>query len=137
MKKYILRNQPKQAALDSFRTAYQSSLNEQQFQVATAPDSPALVIAGAGSGKTRTLIYRLAWLVHCGVKPESILLLTFTRRAAQEMLKRAAQNCWMNDAGGSRAAPSIRSPPPSSAGTAKRSASLLPLPFSTAPTPRT
>jgi DNA helicase-2/ATP-dependent DNA helicase PcrA len=91
VKKYILRNQPKQAALDTFRAAYQSSLNEQQFQVATAPDGAALVIAGAGSGKTRTLIYRLAWLVHRGVKPESILLLTFTRRAAHEMLKRAAQ----------------------------------------------
>ncbi|TAJ97891.1 MAG: ATP-dependent helicase [Candidatus Manganitrophaceae bacterium] len=91
VKKYILKNPPKQAALDTFRAAYQSSLNEQQFQVATAPDGPALVIAGAGSGKTRTLIYRLAWLVHCGVAPESILLLTFTRRAAHEMLKRAAQ----------------------------------------------
>lgn len=91
MKKYTLKNQPRQASLEPFREAYRSSLNEQQFQVATAPDGPALVIAGAGSGKTRTLIYRLAWLVHCGVKPESILLLTFTRRAAHEMLKRAAQ----------------------------------------------
>jgi DNA helicase-2/ATP-dependent DNA helicase PcrA len=91
MKRYLLKGGGRSPDLDAFRKSYHASLNEAQFQVATAPDGPALVIAGAGSGKTRTLIYRLAWLVQCGVKPESILLLTFTRRAASEMLKRAAQ----------------------------------------------
>lgn len=90
VKRYILKQPPVRSDREGFRNLYQSALNEAQFQVATAPDGPALVIAGAGSGKTRTLIYRLAWLVRCGIRPESILLLTFTRRAAHEMLKRAA-----------------------------------------------
>ena len=62
-------------------------LNDAQREAVTAPDEPVLVIAGAGSGKTRTLVYRVANLVLQGVPPESILLLTFTRRAAQEMLQ--------------------------------------------------
>ncbi|MCI5224166.1 MAG: hypothetical protein D3924_16220, partial [Candidatus Electrothrix sp. AR4] len=67
------------------------SLNTAQFKAVTHEDGPVLVIAGAGSGKTRTLVHRMAWLLEQGVCPESILLLTFTRRAAQEMLHRAAQ----------------------------------------------
>ncbi|GAB4344471.1 MAG: ATP-dependent helicase [Desulfobulbaceae bacterium] len=65
------------------------ALNEAQYEAVTHGDGPLLVIAGAGSGKTRTLVYRVAHLIERGVEPESILLLTFTRRAAQEMLWRA------------------------------------------------
>ncbi|MDX9835024.1 MAG: ATP-dependent helicase [Desulfobulbus sp.] len=66
-------------------------LNPAQYAAVTHGDGPLLVIAGAGSGKTRTLVYRMAHLLKEGVAPESILLLTFTRRAAQEMLWRASQ----------------------------------------------
>ncbi len=65
------------------------SLNADQARAATFGDSPLLVIAGAGTGKTRTLIHRVAALIERGVPPERILLLTFTRRAAAEMLSRA------------------------------------------------
>ncbi len=66
------------------------ALNEAQYEAVTTVSGPVLVIAGAGSGKTRTLVYRLAHLVEQGVPPEQILLLTFTRKAAQEMLHRAS-----------------------------------------------
>lgn len=66
-----------------------SLLNEAQYKAVTAGDHPLLVIAGAGSGKTRTIVYRLAHLAENGVNPHSILLLTFTKKAAQEMLHRA------------------------------------------------
>src|SRR5258706_8728942 len=66
-----------------------ADLNPQQAAAATHGDGPLLIIAGAGTGKTRTLVYRVAHLIDRGVKPERILLLTFTRRAAQEMLSRA------------------------------------------------
>ena len=68
---------------------YAQALNEAQYAAATSGDGPVLVVAGAGSGKTRTIVYRLAWLAEHGVAPTSILLLTFTRKAAQEMLQRA------------------------------------------------
>ncbi len=68
---------------------FQQALNPQQWAVVSASAGPALVIAGAGSGKTRTLIYRLAYLLDQGVEPASVLLLTFTRKAAAEMLGRA------------------------------------------------
>jgi len=68
---------------------YECELNSAQYQAVTAGDGPILVVAGAGSGKTRTLVYRVAWLVERGVDPGSILLLTFTRRAANEMIARA------------------------------------------------
>jgi len=70
---------------------YKEVLNKAQLSAVTAPDGPILVIAGAGSGKTRTLVYRVAWLVERGVPPKEILLLTFTRKAAKEMLNRAAK----------------------------------------------
>ena len=66
-----------------------SELNPEQAAAATFGNGPLLIIAGAGTGKTRTLIYRVAHLIEQGVRPERILLLTFTRRAAQEMLARA------------------------------------------------
>jgi len=69
---------------------YESVLNPVQLEAVSTLEVPLLVIAGAGSGKTRTLVYRVARLVEAGAAPESILLLTFTRKAAQEMLERAA-----------------------------------------------
>src|SRR6478672_9847062 len=66
-----------------------ADLNPQQAAAATHGDGPLLIIAGAGTGKTRTLVYRVAHLIDRGVNPDRILLLTFTRRASQEMLARA------------------------------------------------
>ncbi len=68
---------------------FASELNPQQAAAAAHGDGPILIIAGAGTGKTRTLVYRVAHLIERGVSAERILLLTFTRRAAQEMLSRA------------------------------------------------
>ena len=80
---------------------YAAELNEQQYAAVTAVPGPALVIAGAGSGKTRTLTYRVAYLIEQGVPPDRILLLTFTNKAAKEMMRRVAdllgaelQNLW-------------------------------------------
>lgn len=72
------------------RVDYAAELNEAQCAAVHHGEGPVLVVAGAGSGKTRTLVYRVARLVELGVPPSSILLLTFTRRAAEEMLRRAA-----------------------------------------------
>ena len=66
-----------------------STLNPAQLEAVTAPDGPVLVIAGAGSGKTRTIVHRLAWLAEQGVPASEMLLLTFTRKASREMLLRA------------------------------------------------
>lgn len=70
---------------------YASELNEQQLAAVMAPPGPALVIAGAGAGKTRTLTYRVAWLIDHGIDPGQILLLTFTNKASREMLERVRE----------------------------------------------
>src|SRR5438046_696643 len=85
---YTLR--PSVAREPRFRLDYPTLLNEAQLQAVTAVHGPVLVVAGAGSGKTRTLVFRVARLVESGIEPGSILLLTFTRKASAEMLRRAA-----------------------------------------------
>ncbi len=84
MTRYVLHTRkPAKTRLD-----LEGKLNEQQFQAVVQRDGPILVIAGAGSGKTRTLTYRAAHLISSGMPPERILLCTFTNRAAREMIKR-------------------------------------------------
>src|SRR6266404_566894 len=74
----------------SIHIDYAEELNEQQFAAVTAQPGPQLIIAGAGSGKTRTLTYRVAYLLENGIDPRNILLLTFTNKAARQMLERVA-----------------------------------------------
>lgn len=94
MKTYVLRKPPPDCTTPApprqFLIDYRNQLNPAQYAAVSSVNGPHLIIAGAGTGKTRTITYRVAYLVELGVKPESILLLTFTRRAAQEMLRRAS-----------------------------------------------
>jgi DNA helicase-2/ATP-dependent DNA helicase PcrA len=71
----------------------EADLNPEQRAVVTAPEGPMLVIAGAGSGKTRALTYRVAWLLQQGVPPDRLLLCTFTNRAGREMVRRIQDLC--------------------------------------------
>ena len=84
-RKYVLKTP---ARLKSYRVDYDRELNDEQRDVVLAGGGPILVIAGAGSGKTRTLVYRVARLIESGHDPSRILLLTFTNKAAREMLRR-------------------------------------------------
>src|SRR5712691_3528235 len=95
-RQYTLQRAPRST---SIHVDYAAELNEQQLAAVTAPPGPLLVIAGAGSGKTRTLMYRVAYLLENGIDPQNILLLTFTNKAAREMLNRVA-NLLPVDAGG-------------------------------------
>src|SRR5438270_13182809 len=86
MKRYVIKRAD--AAQPEKLARYRAELNDEQFQVATSSPGAALVIAGAGSGKTRAITYRVAYLVEHGVAPSRIMLATFTNRAAREMLSR-------------------------------------------------
>ncbi len=86
MARYVLKRD--QNSVPERLTRYRSELNEEQFRVVTAKPKASLVVAGAGSGKTRAITYRVAYLIEHGVSPQRILLATFTNRAAREMLRR-------------------------------------------------
>ncbi len=86
IKKYVLKKQNSQT---DYKISYEKDLNPSQLDAVKTKDGAVLVIAGAGSGKTKTLTYRVARLIESGINPENILLLTFTKKAADEMLNRA------------------------------------------------
>src|SRR5256886_16691223 len=86
-RQYTLQRAP---TATSIHIDYAAELNEQQLAAVTAPPGPLLIIAGAGSGKTRTVTYRVAYLLENGIDPRNILLLTFTNKAARQMLDRVA-----------------------------------------------
>ena len=89
MKKYSIKRN--QSELPDKLTRYRQELNAEQFRVVTAQPKASLVVAGAGTGKTRTITYRVAYLIEQGIAPSRILLATFTNRAAREMLRRVEQ----------------------------------------------
>jgi len=82
-KVYVLKKRPRKYKID-----YEKELNPAQYDVVKAADPVSIVIAGAGTGKTRTLVYRVAWLIENGVPADQVLLVTFTNKAAREMLTR-------------------------------------------------
>ncbi len=86
MARYVIKRDA--SSLPERLTRYKSELNEEQFAVVTAQPKATLVVAGAGTGKTRAITYRVAYLLEQGVSPQRILLATFTNRASREMLRR-------------------------------------------------
>lgn len=90
MKKFVLQKEEPRKRPEDYSIPYAELLNDQQLEAVFHQKGPALVVAGAGTGKTRTLVHRVARLVESGIHPSNILLLTFTRRAATEMLNRAS-----------------------------------------------
>ncbi|MEO8573088.1 MAG: ATP-dependent helicase [Pyrinomonadaceae bacterium] len=87
MAKYVIKRDSG-SGLPERLTRYKQELNDEQFRVVTSQPKAALVVAGAGTGKTRAITYRVAYLIEQGVSPQRILLATFTNRAAREMLRR-------------------------------------------------
>jgi DNA helicase-2/ATP-dependent DNA helicase PcrA len=90
MKKFVLQKEEPRKRPEDYSIQYANLLNKKQLEAVFHEKGPALVVAGAGTGKTRTLVHRVARLVESGVNPSNILLLTFTRRASKEMLNRAS-----------------------------------------------
>ena len=87
-KKYVLKK--RESTNKNYKVNYVQDLNEKQLEAVMSDEGALLVIAGAGSGKTKTLTYRVARLIEDGTPPNNILLLTFTKKAAHEMLSRAS-----------------------------------------------
>src|SRR3954470_3041742 len=88
IRKYTLKRDKPQK---QYRVRYEEELNSEQLEVVMAGEGPLLVIAGAGSGKTRALTYRVSRLIEDGVDPSEILLLTFTNKSSREMLSRVEE----------------------------------------------
>ena len=87
-KKFVLKK--RENFKTNYKVDYENELNEAQLEAVKTKDGAILVVAGAGTGKTKTLTYRCARLIEDGIKPENILLLTFTKKASREMLNRAS-----------------------------------------------
>jgi DNA helicase-2/ATP-dependent DNA helicase PcrA len=94
MKKFTLKQLPTDhlhlVQPQHLKINYKGELNPAQYEAVTSVEGPHLIIAGAGTGKTRTIVFRVSYLIELGVKPSSVLLLTFTRKAAFEMMRRAS-----------------------------------------------